>query len=604
MATFYFAWVSAGSTSFQHSYARNDEEVVSVEITHSEGELASLAIVLRNPRVGLLHPSRNVWAWLSYETESDSGGPTPLFFGRLIAVPDELQDDAVTLTFLARPADYEDRKLIVAEALKVPPYYDPVWLTEEQRASSDGVLEGRPVAWHIDRVTHEVTVSSILAGEDGTIAFDPDSEILYDSVSISHGPPPVRTVRVDASVFWTQAAVGDVDLTLNICAAFADAGTTSSAMVSSFTYQGLEEDWPKDGDDIGGPWTVKTSFVERGMGKWVNDPETIEIPFFDDFSLIVAAEDTVTGFFALGTLKPTFIVQYEVERTFTERVTFDLVADTQAVVSDAGDDEIIALTLSSADIAEPIDSDGSAGSGDTPMGDVRWRSYIKTDRGLRSVENLIARARAVALARSRAVKIEFDIPFDSGLSLSCRKSATVADPRIPGETATGKITSYSLIADGDTGERICRVVMECCVGAGNTVFASNGNPTYAADGYVADGYVMREGRSIEIVAGEVTYNDYRFIEPNDDGLDLFRMTPERSIARLQVIDGETEQRAILTAERFADIPTAIEALNARFTEVDLEMQTFGEGPFETHFPVQVSRLMAPKGIDLTAGGSS
>ena len=59
------------------------------------------------------------------------------------------------------------------------------------------------------------------------------------------------------------------------------------------------------------------------------------------------------------------------------------------------------LTLQSADLGEPID-------GELPIGDVRRRSYFPTERGLRSLEYLIALARAHLLMRSRAVEIEFD----------------------------------------------------------------------------------------------------------------------------------------------------------------------------------------------------
>ena len=63
---FCFAWVDPG-TPFDDSLARVDEEILSIELKHEEGQIPTLEIEIKNPRVGLLNANRKQWAWLSYQ---------------------------------------------------------------------------------------------------------------------------------------------------------------------------------------------------------------------------------------------------------------------------------------------------------------------------------------------------------------------------------------------------------------------------------------------------------------------------------------------------------------------------------------------------------
>jgi hypothetical protein len=61
---FYFAWVDAG-TPFDSSLFREDETVLSFDLAHAEGQIPTLSVEIKNPRVGLLAPGRKQWAWFS-----------------------------------------------------------------------------------------------------------------------------------------------------------------------------------------------------------------------------------------------------------------------------------------------------------------------------------------------------------------------------------------------------------------------------------------------------------------------------------------------------------------------------------------------------------
>jgi hypothetical protein len=79
------------------------------------------------------------------------------------------------------------------------------------------------------------------------------------------------------------------------------------------------------------------------------------------------------------------------------------------------------------------------------------------------------------------------------------------------------------------------------------------------------------------------------------------MTPDTTIDSFVVDGGVSEQSAALNHE-FDDIASAVEALNAVFTEVDLVMVPVTGGPFDYTYLLAASNLMVPRTINLEAGG--
>ena len=149
-------------------HARFDEDVLTVEITQSEGDFATLTVGLKNPGVGLLAAGRNLWCWLSWDQAwTPEGGAepdlVPLFNGRLVGIPRLAAGELVELQFLARPDDYNAQKAALAASLQVLPYWDPVWLAAN--ISADTVLETYSALWHIDRTTLALSISDIIQGE-------------------------------------------------------------------------------------------------------------------------------------------------------------------------------------------------------------------------------------------------------------------------------------------------------------------------------------------------------------------------------------------------------------------------------------------------------
>jgi hypothetical protein len=112
-------------------------------------------------------------------------------------------------------------------------------------------------------------------------------------------------------------------------------------------------------------------------------------------------------------------------------------------------------------------------------GNVTQSDFFGSDRGARAVEFMISKCRARMLTRARAIEIGCEIPFADGLDLSLRKSAEINHKYLPGGSAQGKIISYSLSSNGDTGERKCSIRIGCACGRGGTVVDDAGEDDYS-----------------------------------------------------------------------------------------------------------------------------
>jgi len=346
---FFFAWVDADETAFTVEHQRYDENVFSIEIAHEEGNFAGLNVVIKNPRVGLLAPGRKVWAWLSWQDDDDI--VTPLFFGRLVGLPETMAKELVELTFIARPSDYDDRKRALAETLKVRPYWDPVWIAPDLRDEPDAVLEARPALWHIDRVTHQVTISDMNTGEDGVI--DLADDFFYDGIDPKFRQVPGRRARVRAQVAWDQSAVGTVDLTRKLLTVAKARSSGNGQNIDTYTGDGLARDWPEKGDAIGGDWSFGECAVYRGNGLWV--PVEVQRTVLNDGRVAK---------FPSWSFRPLLNVAYHASRSRTETLTFTIEADVQAIVTEAGEEEEIILNFASNELNEPIDAAVITGSTD------------------------------------------------------------------------------------------------------------------------------------------------------------------------------------------------------------------------------------------------
>lgn len=576
MVEWFFALVDPEDTEFSQDYARQDYTVLSFVLSQEEGQFASLELSIKNPRTPLL--GGLIWLWFAYSIDGEPA--VPLFFGRLVGIPQNFLDERVTLQFVARPRDYGAQKEAVAEALKVLPYYDLAFVDEQHQDDLDVVLEGYPRAWHIDRVTHEVTTSDVLIGEDGVINLE-ETDLLYGGFEVEFNQIPLTSVDVEAIFNWDQIADGGVDITSHILANWPNEGFAAQGTITSFTLQA--DDWPKPGASLGSGWVagegtichavydLQTKSKSEGLtltidwGSWTDiggntggtsttfntsdqylekvPPGSISLPpILTDFSNDIrfteadpdrggpsrvasynASSSWVDSVIPLNHLRPTLIVSYDANRPRAETIRFTMVADIQPIVTLPGEDEVEQIKLNSIRLNNPVDPPEET-DGDLlpPMRDARRRSYAVTERGQQSLAYLVALAKAKLWKRSRSVQITHILTKDAALELipeiTLRKNATVMDPRIADGEALGKIIAYRFSLDGNAGRLECALTIGCAPGLGGEVTAVAGTPTYAEADVMGPDVQEFTGRYVTFDSS-VAYSPALFL-PNDDGVDF------------------------------------------------------------------------------------
>lgn len=612
----YFAWVNENETFDDTVHNRFDENVFAFKLSGSEGDFAALELTIKNPRIGLLNVARKVWCYLSIEKAN--GSIQALFKGRLIGVPTNIFDTLVQLDFTARPSNFASQKYALAQTMKVLPYYDPIFVNPDSWGDPDVVLEGYSVLWHIDPVTHVVTVSDIIVPEDGVEEVT-DEEHFYDQMQVTLNQTPLRRVAVQATIPWTQSADGALDLTKAIKNLF------GGDLATSFTMNGLIQDWPKQGDKFSNGWEVTSgslTSVSYAMPKVVIPdifswqgvvpvlPEgSIVFPlkvtgeyhsgekagFNFQYELVIAAKDYAV---------PQLSVTYTAGRQLAQIVTFTLETDQQSIVTSPGDDEAMLIVINANKVSDPTESFDPSAPGAIPIGDVRGRGYVHSARGMQSVEHLLLVARAHLVARSRAVETVFQMPLLDGLRLcNMRKGALLHDHRLPGGEASGKIIGWELLLDGNQGEPVANIRIGSTVGYGGSHSTSAGDPVYAAAGYMAPGYQAYENVTVLTDTTDIAWTMPAF-SFFDDGLPLDRgLTENNAIQLLEILNPASAQEAAINAAgdgANTDQAKISSVLQELPTQIRCQLKPMEGGPFTQEVVISVSDLIVPQQIDLEA----
>jgi hypothetical protein len=275
----------------------------------------------------------------------------------------------------------------------------------------------------------------------------------------------------------------------------------------------------------------------------------------------------------------------------------------------------------------------SIGSGDIPIGgypgQVTRPSYFDTDMGKRSLEYLFNIGIAPLRMRARAVQVSWQCRFEKAIGLSCRKTATLIDSRLPGGQATGKIIAYSLKAHGDRGELIGSVTIGCAVGHDGSVEVVPGTACYV-DGYFNDGEVQQWTGSTVLLPGGRSDFGYTPIVSGvvDDGL-TFPLDKNQVVVSEathgSLADQEGGIQSAFVSARYAanlgithpvtGVSTSI--INQQLAATagqnsvafelqrnpiwyDLQLKPVVNGPFNAEYSVKVTNLKVPKQIDLEA----
>lgn len=639
-----------------------DEDFVSFRIEQTEGNCATLSMDVRNPKVGLLAPGRKVWAWLSYLPEDTSGltplffgrlmgVPTNLLQEvvtlSFIAKPLDFITQKFTLaeTLMVRPW-YDP--VFIAEDKR------PSINSSGTLGDADVVLEGYSALWHVDRTSLELTISDIIQGEDGTLTFN--SGVPYDSVDISLNQPPLTSVQLVGDVNWGQKATGTIDFGTRSFQCW-----TGGSLISSWPKTGqqlaggwsVNEGYATDVWGIGGrtttqkhfsfenqekthrngdPMSIQQTWTEFPCGGWMfisgleqqagfipasqvvsymgggsnieNPNGSINVDNGTPYNPYAAIDSENTKspiplhmqynqcLIANWLVNTKLVLDYQAGNTRKEKVLFVLSADLQSIVTLPDPNESVEqLTVSGADVGVGID-------GVPPLTDTALNAYMPTDRGLWSLEYLIAVARAHLLARSRAVNVSWQCSFDEAVEFTCRKNATLYDGRLPGGVATGKISQYFLTCTGDEGTMYGGCTIACAIGHGGSVAATSGTPVYVEEGVLELGIQAYENQTVPLDTSDVKYT-MPIVEPG--GL-IYPLTRDQVLVeeRIDTTSETTTVQVGSNTQRWPNPGTTYTFATLPVTSYYLELEPVAGQTFAQQYDVEVSVLKVPKQIDLEA----
>lgn len=248
---YYFAWVEPGTAFNAAVHNVMDEYLISFTRVLKEGDKPTLELVIRNPHIGLLNPSRKRWAWFSRH-DGSTAGIVPLFYGRLIAAPTDVFKELMTIRLIAWPQNYFQQRQALAEQIKANGPYDPVFIDVSKRDDPDTILEAISGLWHIDPVTHTVSINDILNGDDGNVDINAD-EHLYDEMSAEFDQTSALTnILMVATVSWNQTGQGYIDM--------------GNRSISTYAGDALISEWPKPLQSLGGGYIVANANAVDSRG--------------------------------------------------------------------------------------------------------------------------------------------------------------------------------------------------------------------------------------------------------------------------------------------------------------------------------------------------
>ncbi len=238
---------------------------------------------------------------------------------------------------------------------------------------------------------------------------------------------------------------------------------------------------------------------------------------------------------------------------------------------------------------------------------------------------MIARGRARLLMGARAVTVSLNYRFEKSLDLSLRKNGYIADPRIPGGEAIGKIVSYTIEGDG-SGKFISSVKLACAVGVGGAIETAPGTADYVDETYVDD-YQTYTGQIIALPSADITFSPPVLVAGGEGGV-YFPISKSDVVIRAEVMGSPAEQAEIIgnTIKRNtviddkglgegtgpatqhsiyfnAQAQKLANALASAQQWFELELRDLTGPGIDAHWEVTTFPMVVPQQIDLTADSS-
>lgn len=459
---YYFAYLSATENFDPSEHARDDEEILTLTIEQEESEAATAKVGVTYREGSFIALGKRAaisCRRVNPETEEPTGEVIPLIVGRIAAAPIGVIGEVVQLELIAKPEDWEARRATVLAGrveFAGTRYFDPLFFEAGAETDPASVLLGTFATLGWDRVTGECRVDDIRGASD-LMSFDANQISIE---GFTHElETPLRAVTIEVVAGWQQEA-----------SVLSTVAWNFGSKLQVVANQACQDAWPKVGADLGGGWTVKESSLYFGQPKMT---ELGEIAGGYDSAIYSGDVPVYTAKTAKVVLRNT----RKQARKETLRLTY--AADVQDLLSPTTETKTYTLrnVLGTGDNIDPWQPTVAYEAGDVvfyfdhtyecrrahtagysfvpslwaDLGDYAGRitsSYFGSERGRDSVAFAENIAFATLVDRNRAARFRFTVPLSDAVDVTISHSVRINTPLVPGETAVGKVVSYSFDASG------------------------------------------------------------------------------------------------------------------------------------------------------------
>ncbi|MBS0272279.1 MAG: hypothetical protein JSR85_06495 [Proteobacteria bacterium] len=488
-----------------------------------------------------------------------------IFKGLLVGTPIKISGDFAEIELIAKPDNFLEQSIALQKEKRIPPFWDELWIKEDERMNFQEIQSVQTASLYYDRRTGHLSWSDWFEGRQ---THHVGQNFFYESLSTKIINTPLSSCTIKVNAHWIQSETGVENLGRDLAHAF------PQRKMSTYTKKSLLMKWPASKKRLGrsGIWTLKSEL------KPVSPTSPLYPRFSPPLSLSEDGDSSKPYRMQRYWFKPTLWVGWQTQQRRKETLSLTLYHAFQALYPRDRKTKTIEFTL------QHINPDPDAyhwqpetyyGEGTkvtfknsvyqnqishtsglsfdkknwifkksfhTPLGDPARASFFLTDRGYRAAEHAMERAKVELAKSARVLEVSFESTWESLKNITTDMSVVLTDPRLPGGQVKGKVTRYTLIANGETGERLGRVTLLCTIGKGIVEKIDlKLIPTYVMDGYGAESYQVHENRIGQTPSG-LRYFTYDEQTP-----------PQRPrgslLKRIELIHGPDEQEKEMLLHR-------------------------------------------------------
>lgn len=634
---YYFSWVTEETIFSTETHLREDEKIFSLQIMEEEGAVPHARITLVNfkgKKEGLAPFEDKEPMYCFIAVENSLGEVSLLFRGRLVNCPTHLSGELITLDFIGLSKTREQNYDLLLKDLKKSSAWEELFLPVVQRENPEieDLLASQNALPYWDRTSHAVILSDLIEGRHQA---DIKGDYYRDSLNFSLKSSPLEEVEVHLHGKWVQRFEGVTRLDRLL------QRDLPEGVIQTYSGFDLEKQWWQADQQFRphGYRVAYTSLIsfpklERVDGFWVSPDDPLLQKRKSKGRL--QSDEPKKVRFKRKAYRPSLKLAWRYVQPRHEEVIFKLKQDFQPISYKPSKRKVLNLTVydliggeqlahwgadlyykreeqinhqgtiyqarrshrSSAQFEDDADEWENLGpSKDYPLQQHRG-TFFKTDRGRKVVEQAIDRAKAYLCSSSRCVDISFICPLEKALKWTCDHSITMADERLPGGKAKGKIKKLTFEVIGETGRMRAYVTLGCCVGTAkeNLVEAADSSEAYGMVGVLEETLPSQYSKTKE----EVFYR-YGEVEGIERGILYPALLGAGDLLREVMIFHDAQQQGeILQANQYPNSHNILENFKGYGAKVQLRLEDLrGRRLEKTTFSLDIPNpWSAPKHINL------